>query len=946
MRTQNDDILNSLFVFVKDTNTDELLRVAITSDVQIGILQKPKELTLTGKFSLSTIEFTANESLSTFNVPEHCTIICVSNSGIPLGGSINIILPSIPRDGQLVVVKDVSGSGALYNINISSTIGTIDASSTLQITENYGSVILFWFNSQWHKLMTSGGGGGGGSITGDIFLTGSLYTSGNVYTQLISSSYITSQQIVSEQLSGSLQTLADGTSYLVAGNNIQIVTQSNGQIEITATDASDKDASYLVLNATASLNNERYIQVGAGLTYTDLGPGNAYNIRFDDTPLASRSINTYMGVTSGSHQFSATTWTNIDNVCYINSEISNGISYTTGSLTVSQDGEYIFFSKFNAYGNSQYFGLRLRRQADTLLQNVSWVGVPGEPNAVLSGIVTLNSGDIVDLQYAVQGGTAYTWDVATLDGETMQTGMISMYLLTERREYLTIFGKVIDGAWTVGTDQQKTTGSISIDGQNRFAEDIQTDVYFYVSGTVGDVSDPKRALFGGDVIVSGTLTVENGIRFGTGSYTDYWTPEVLNVGDWEYISDVPFAATNVIRIADKLYAYGGVLSGSTAGIGDVNGTNTNQIAYTNKIWSASYSENPVWSFAGTFPSSNDGSSGDGRGPYRTLILGNKIYLFQGYFKYMIYTASVYTPLSVSIHPYTSTIQTAHKQTAVDVMALNNMLIFPSDASKWTFVYSTIVGDEITTPFTSSSVGPITPDITELTNGYSWYSSKTNQFATIAATDTDVIVFNATNGNVWSGNYTNVTTSSFNIYTNFFENTGRDKFSTMMRSGFNQYPGLQYFDGNKLYTFSYSYDGSKNMMGLLYTKKNEELKNWTSVFGLSPLIFKTNPEYSTFSFQSFGFQNVFDCSWVGPDGRLYVITWPSYPQGGVQSAPKMYRSGRRKIRIPLNDINIQKIQTGNYETLEGYYVDTNEYATYGKTQQVGFSHWRYHRSGTI
>ena len=82
-------------------------------------------------------------------------------------------------------------------------------------------------------------------------------------------------------LSGSLTTLTDGTPYLRPGNNITIESGSADYITITAADGGDTSASYLVLSATSSLDNERVFTEGTGLAITDAGAGGAFTVAVD-----------------------------------------------------------------------------------------------------------------------------------------------------------------------------------------------------------------------------------------------------------------------------------------------------------------------------------------------------------------------------------------------------------------------------------------------------------------------------------------------------------------------------------------------------------------------------------------------------------------------------------------------------------------------------------------
>ena len=71
-------------------------------------------------------------------------------------------------------------------------------------------------------------------ITGSMYVTGSLELDGNF--QVTGDLFeITGTLIVTEGLSGSLTKLPDGTSYLIEGNNVTIVSNSNGSVTISST---------------------------------------------------------------------------------------------------------------------------------------------------------------------------------------------------------------------------------------------------------------------------------------------------------------------------------------------------------------------------------------------------------------------------------------------------------------------------------------------------------------------------------------------------------------------------------------------------------------------------------------------------------------------------------------------------------------------------------------
>ena len=142
------------------------------------------------------------------------------------------------------------------------------------------------------RVLTAGGGvtltdgGAGGAATLGINNAVIATISGSTFTRL----------------SGSLQKTAAGLSYLVAAGAISIVTQSNGQIVISASAGNstnvgggDPGAQYLVLAQTASLSNERVFAVGAGLTSVDGGANNSYTLSVDNNVVATVSGTTFTG---------------------------------------------------------------------------------------------------------------------------------------------------------------------------------------------------------------------------------------------------------------------------------------------------------------------------------------------------------------------------------------------------------------------------------------------------------------------------------------------------------------------------------------------------------------------------------------------------------------------------------------------------------------------------
>lgn len=97
-----------------------------------------------------------------------------------------------------------------------------------------------------------------------------------------------------EGLTGSLQRLVSGLTYLVAGTRILITTQSNGQIQIDAI-AADVSGSYVTIGNTGSLPNERALIAGTGILANDGGPGNVITLLINDNVVATLSGSTFQG---------------------------------------------------------------------------------------------------------------------------------------------------------------------------------------------------------------------------------------------------------------------------------------------------------------------------------------------------------------------------------------------------------------------------------------------------------------------------------------------------------------------------------------------------------------------------------------------------------------------------------------------------------------------------
>lgn len=100
-------------------------------------------------------------------------------------------------------------------------------------------------------------------------------------------------------VTGSIHTLPSGLSYLAGAGSVTVTTASNGQVVISGSGPTgpgfDSAATYLVLNTTSSLDNERAFVTGSGLKSTDGGAGGNFTVTIDDNIVATVSGSTFRG---------------------------------------------------------------------------------------------------------------------------------------------------------------------------------------------------------------------------------------------------------------------------------------------------------------------------------------------------------------------------------------------------------------------------------------------------------------------------------------------------------------------------------------------------------------------------------------------------------------------------------------------------------------------------
>lgn len=318
-----------------------------------------------------------------------------------------------------------------------------------------------------------------GSISGS---NGIVYASGSV-NPAVDNAYSLGDtgakwsKVLATALSGSLTKLADGTSFLIAGDNITITTGSSGAVTIASTASGgggggDSAAQYLVLSATGSLSNERVFTAGTGIGVTDGGAGGNFTVAIDNSVVATLSGSTFSGGIAG------TTLSMTGNITGSNFLVSGdeitatapvriNLGNTAATVNIGQSGTG---NALNVKGNLDVDGTADIAGTVTLSgngQNVTHSGTGNLTIASTSGNVVVES-------------TIFNGNDVTIPGN------------------LTVNGSVV----SVASDNLKVKDSVLLLGSGSTTSDAKAAIAF-VSGS----STANRAVIFGTVGASDTSAV-------------------------------------------------------------------------------------------------------------------------------------------------------------------------------------------------------------------------------------------------------------------------------------------------------------------------------------------------------------------------------------------------------------------------------------------------------
>ena len=479
---------NDALIYV--TEAGKLRRTVVASDLQVGFPGSPGELQITGKLVQSVKPVTVSPGQSvTFSGEVSILTLSINGSG---SGTVTVVLPNKSKIGHTCFIKDVDGKASTHNIVVKTSDPNvkIDGNTTKILTSNYESIILAWTGSSWSSLGNSSSGGGGVGPTGPAGPTGPTGPAGpkgatgaagatgavgptgptgpvggsdtqvvfndggaaagsagltyNKITQALTGTYV----VATTGFTGSLTKLVDGTSYLIAGNNIVISTGSIGNVTISTSGIASNSAQFLTLALDGGLTSERVFTAGTGLSGVDSGANGNYTLSINDSVVATVSGTTFTGATRHSAGLSGSLTNLTDGTSYLlagsNVAISTG---SNGSVTISAPNLAPSTSAFVTIGNDSNLSNERSLTSGTGV-NVT----DGGPN----NTVTLSINDSV---------------VATISGSTF-TGAVkfnqglsgSLTNLTDGTSYLIAGGNMVVTTGSNGSVTLSTINSGSVLG--------------------------------------------------------------------------------------------------------------------------------------------------------------------------------------------------------------------------------------------------------------------------------------------------------------------------------------------------------------------------------------------------------------------------------------------------------------------------------------------------
>lgn len=147
----NNEIGKSTFILAKNSLNDNVELIVSPSSFQVGLKDSPSDMTLMGRLSCSAGIF---QDASSSEIADGKIIldssVTVALIKTPARVRVDVYLPTNPRNGQIIWIKDRDGTATSVNpIMIKSENFLIDGSSSTVINSAYGTKCLCWCDDMW-----------------------------------------------------------------------------------------------------------------------------------------------------------------------------------------------------------------------------------------------------------------------------------------------------------------------------------------------------------------------------------------------------------------------------------------------------------------------------------------------------------------------------------------------------------------------------------------------------------------------------------------------------------------------------------------------------------------------------------------------------------------------------------------------------------------------------
>lgn len=422
----------------------------------------------------------------------------------------------------------------------------------------------------------SGGGGGGapvdatylalstnGTLTNErVFTPGSGLIAtdggaGSTYTVGVDNNVVaTTSGSTFAQLTGSLQSIAGGLSYLVGGTNISVVSASNGQVTIgvpAGTFAGVGNA-FVTIGAASGLTAERALTAGTGIVLTDGGANSNVTLGVDNNVVATISGSRFTGpvvattglsgsltqLANGSSYLVAgsnVTITSASNgQVFISSTGGGGVTsvsgtwrdpgntfVTTGSISIDSSNRtaatigtdvFMFVSGTTGLSSNQ-----AQRRVSVFGGDVVVSGtVSGSIHQTAGGLSYLVAANNIVIASQSNGQIIFSGPVPGGDRDASYVLMGVTASLPNERVLTAGNGLTLaDGGagstatFAINNNVVATVSGTNFTGASSFGLPTANaaDAFVYVSGSTGrGIGNPERrvSVFAGDVVASGTIS--------------------------------------------------------------------------------------------------------------------------------------------------------------------------------------------------------------------------------------------------------------------------------------------------------------------------------------------------------------------------------------------------------------------------------------------------------